>query len=68
VWRAHPLSRGVDDDRVDTFVAALAGFFTHSALLPDPPGLPTLRAFQAGQGKQASEWLGRRRGWNGFTV
>ena len=59
VWRAHPLNRGVDDDRVDAFIAALAGLFVHDSLLPPPPGIPTLRAFQAGQGEQAIAWLAR---------
>lgn len=63
VWRAHPLGRGVDDRRVDAFVAALAGYFVHSALLPAPAGLPTLRVFQAGQGTTAFDWLARRRQW-----
>jgi len=63
IWRAHPLSRGVDDEHVDAFVAALAGFFVHSSRLPPAPGLPTLRPFQAGQGEQAVAWLARRRGW-----
>ncbi len=31
--------------------------------LPDPPGLPTLRAFQLGQGLVALDWLRRRTGW-----
>jgi hypothetical protein len=64
VWRAHPLHRGVDDDRVDAFVAALAGFFVYASLLPPAPGLPTLRPFQAGQAEQAIAWLARRRGWS----
>jgi hypothetical protein len=68
VWRAHPLHRGVDDDRVDSFIAALAGLFVHDSLLPPPPGIPTLRAFQAGQGEQAIAWLAHRRRWRGrFT-
>jgi aminoglycoside phosphotransferase (APT) family kinase protein len=68
VWRAHPLHRGIDDDRVDAFIAALAGLFVHASLLPPAPGIPTLRAFQAGQGEQAIAWLGRRRGWRGFDA
>jgi len=66
VWRAQPLSRGLDDDRVDAFIAALAGLFVHASLLPPAPGIPTLRPFQAGQGEQAIAWLGRRRAWPGF--
>jgi hypothetical protein len=63
VWSSYPLRRGVDDDRVDAFIAALAGFFMHRSVLPPPPGLPTLRPFQAGQGEQAFAWIARRRGW-----
>ena len=63
VWRAHPWSQGVDDEAVDIVVAAFAGFLTRNALLPSPPGLPTLRAFQAGQGVVARAWLAQRRGW-----
>ena len=40
-------------------VAALAGLFTRVALAPPPPGLPTLRAFQAAQGRVSREWLAR---------
>ena len=63
VWHAHPVSRGVDDDRVDTFVAAFAGAFLYLSGLPPTPGLPTLRPFQAAQGEQALRWIARRRGW-----
>jgi aminoglycoside phosphotransferase (APT) family kinase protein len=51
VWRAHPLNRGVDADRVDAFIAALAGLFVHDSLLPPPPGIPTLRAFPGRSGR-----------------
>jgi hypothetical protein len=30
--------------------------------LPDPPGLPTLRAFQTAQGTHALRWLRQRLG------
>ena len=62
-WRSHPLSDGTDDECVDAFIAALAGLFVHSSLLPPPPGLPTLRAFQRAQGEHATAWLAQRRGW-----
>ena len=62
-WHAHPFSRGVDADAVDAFIAGFAGMLTRSALQPDPPGLPTLRAFQGAQGVIARSWLARRRGW-----
>jgi len=63
VWRGHPWSRGVDDEAVDAFLAGFAGMLTRGALLPDPPGLPTLRAFQGAQGVIARSWLASRRGW-----
>ena len=63
VWREHPLARGVDAERVDAFLAALAGMLTWQGSLAPSPGLPTLRAFQAAQGLQARVWLAARRGW-----
>jgi len=54
---------GVDPEAVTTMVAALAGFFISRSLQPDPPGLPTLRRFQAAQGEVARAWLQRRTGW-----
>jgi aminoglycoside phosphotransferase (APT) family kinase protein len=50
-----------DPERIDAVLAAIAGFFTIGSLLPDPPGLPTLRAFQAAQGDVARAWLAERR-------
>lgn len=38
-------------------VACLAGFFTERSLRPPPPGLPTVRAFQAAQAEVARAWL-----------
>lgn len=55
-------ARTADDEAIDAVLASIAGFFTIGSLLPDPPGLPTLRAFQAAQGDIARAWLaGRRR-------
>ena len=36
---------------------------SRTALLPPPPGLPTLRSFQAAQGEVARQWLAQRTGW-----
>jgi hypothetical protein len=47
---------------VDSFVAALAGTFTWAATLPDPPGLPTVRAFQRAQAEVTLRWLRARLG------
>ena len=53
----------VDDDTVTVLLAAISGFFVSRSLEPEPPGLPTLRSFQAAQGRVALEWLRRRTGW-----
>ncbi len=64
IFRAHPTCRGADGDRVDAYLAALAGFLMWHSRQAPPPGLPTLRAFQAAQAEHALAWLSRRRGWS----
>jgi aminoglycoside phosphotransferase (APT) family kinase protein len=59
----HPLGQAADPDAVTVVVAALAGFFLWKGVQPDPPGLPTLRAFQRAQGMVALDWLRQRTGW-----
>jgi hypothetical protein len=49
--------RAARRETVVAAVCAMAGFFTERALRPPPPGLPTLRAFQAAQGEIARRWL-----------
>lgn len=56
-FTAHPLGRDADPAGVTAVLAALAGYFVAHSLRPDPPGLPTLRAFQAAQGAAAVAWL-----------
>ncbi len=60
----HPHARRAGTDALTAVVAAIAGFFTREGLQPDPPGLPTLRAFQAAQGDVARSWSARRTGWH----
>ncbi len=60
-----PAARQIDPDDINAVLAAIAGYFTHRALQPGPPGLSALRAFQAAQGKVARAWLARRLGWEG---
>jgi aminoglycoside phosphotransferase (APT) family kinase protein len=62
-FAAHPVAAGADPEAVTTTLAALAGFLVGGSRLPPPPGLPTLRSFQLGQGLVALEWLRRRTGW-----
>jgi hypothetical protein len=52
-----------DSDVLTVLLAAVAGFFVTHSLRPTPPGLPTLRPFQASQGQVALAWLSRRTGW-----
>lgn len=62
VWQARPASARADEDAVTTMVVALAGYFTERALAEPPPGLPTVRQFQAAQGVVAREWAAQRTG------
>ena len=59
----HPPARAAAAAAITAAVATIAGCFTREALRPAPPGLPTLRAFQAAQGAAARRWLARRTGW-----
>lgn len=61
-FSASELGRSADVQAVDVLVAAIAGYFTRKALLPPPPGLPTVRAFQAAQGAIARAWAAQRLG------
>ncbi len=63
ILAAHPVVRGVDPAAVTAVAAALTGMFLWLARQPEEPGLPTLRAFQRGQGEVALAWLRRRTGW-----
>ncbi len=49
--------RAADQQAVAATVCALSGYFTERSLRPPPPGLPTVRAFQAAQARVARRWL-----------
>ena len=51
----HAAAAPADD--VNAVVAALAGYFVLQSRRPPPPGIPTVRAFQAAQGEVAVRWL-----------
>jgi aminoglycoside phosphotransferase (APT) family kinase protein len=55
---------GVSPAALDAVLCTIAGYFAVTALEPPPPGLPTLRAFQAAQGRVAIAWLRARTGWD----
>lgn len=45
---------------IDAVICTMAGYFVVRALEPPPPGIPTVRAFQAAQGRVALAWLRER--------
>ncbi len=49
--------RAADRDTLTALVCGLAGYLTEQSLRPPPPGLPTVRPFQAAQGAVARRWL-----------
>jgi len=58
--RRFGLATAADDNAITATVAAFAGMLTWLASLPPPPGLPTVRAFQAAQADIATAWLQQR--------
>ena len=56
--------RGVDEHAITAAIATIAGYFVYQSRQPPPPGIPTVRAFQAAQGRVACEWLAQRTGWS----
>src|SRR4051812_4900817 len=55
--------RAADPDAVTVLAATVVGYFHLRSFLPPPPGLPTVRAFQAAQGRVALSWLRERTHW-----
>ena len=58
----HFACQAAESEAISAAVVAIAGYFTHQAVQPPPPGLPTLRAFQDAQGVVAREWIAQRTG------
>ena len=61
--RRVPLG-GIRDEAVTAVLASLTGYFLGHSRRPPPPGIPTVRAFQAAQGEVALAWLHERLGWD----
>lgn len=61
--RRTAAGRAADPDTVTLQVVAFAGYLQHRRRQPPPPGIPTVRAFQAAQGDIALGWLAARTGW-----
>ncbi|GAA2751281.1 phosphotransferase [Amnibacterium kyonggiense] len=56
----HPVLAGVDPHGIDAVLAALAGYFLHRSLSPEPEGMAGIRAFQRLQGGVALDWIAER--------
>ncbi len=54
---SHPAAQGADREAVHAVLAAVAGYFVQSAVLPAPVGIANLRPFQRAQGVHALRWL-----------
>jgi hypothetical protein len=52
-----------DEAGVTALLAAFTGLMLQQSTLPPPPGIPTVREFQAAQGRIALDWLRQRTGW-----
>lgn len=59
---ARPGLARVAPDEITAVLAGLVGYFLDGARLPPPPGLPTVRSFQALQGRELGLWLRHRLG------
>lgn len=61
--RSCALGRSAPVAGVDALVCAFAGYLAERSRRPAPPGLPTVRAFQASYAQSTLEWVRRRTGW-----
>lgn len=57
VLAASPVTRDVPPDHLASVVACMLGVWTERARRPAPPGLPTIRAWQAHCAAEAQRWL-----------
>ena len=56
-WAATP------PETITSYAAAFAGYWAWSSRLPGPPGVPSLRAYQARAAQAAIAWTAYRTGW-----
>jgi hypothetical protein len=62
--RRSPLTRDVDPESIDAFLAAIAAYMLSNADQPVWPGGPaSLRLHQRRYARTFLDWLGQRRGW-----
>jgi aminoglycoside phosphotransferase (APT) family kinase protein len=63
VLDATATGRAATPAAVASLLAAFVGYMEWARRQPPPPGIETVRAFQAAQGRVAGDWLRRRTGW-----
>lgn len=63
VLQGSATGRAADPRAVNAILAAFTGLMELARRKPPPPGIPTVRAFQAAQAEVAGAWLCRRTGW-----
>ncbi|MEQ8675820.1 MAG: phosphotransferase [Aggregatilineales bacterium] len=59
----NPACQRADPDALTAAIVSMTGMLTFNGMLPPPPGLPTLREFQAAQGEVSRQWIAQRTGW-----
>lgn len=57
------LTRDVEDEHIDAWLAAFCGFMMSSRIRPTPPSSPYLRVHASWYAEAAWSWLSQRRGW-----
>jgi aminoglycoside phosphotransferase (APT) family kinase protein len=63
VLQATAAGRAASPDAVTALLVAVVGMMEWACRRPPPPGIDTVRAFQAAQARVAGAWLLRRTGW-----
>ncbi|MDT7572389.1 MAG: hypothetical protein QOE05_2563 [Actinomycetota bacterium] len=63
VLQASAAGRAASPEAVTSLLAAFLGMMEWARRCPPPPGIETVRAFQAAQARVAGDWLLRRTGW-----
>jgi len=64
VLKRRDLTRDVDADHVDAWLAGVCGFMLAASQRPVPPTSPHLRDHQRWTADAAWSWLAQRRGWD----
>jgi aminoglycoside phosphotransferase (APT) family kinase protein len=61
--RSHPTTRAVPGEHLAAMVACMVGVWAERGRRPSPPGLPTIRTWQAHCAAAALDWLNRGALW-----